>query len=143
MQTKQPTQLHLSTYYSTEYRIHVHPADTPEDVLDPKWYAHVARRLRPGDTIVFVAEDMSWVMRALVRHVGAHEVFLGVIEHKNFDAAPADDMTAPEGFEVKWRGPARKYSVVRLSDGAILKDEFPSKEQAIAYMKNKQKALAA
>jgi hypothetical protein len=42
-----------------------------------------------------------------------------------------------------WRGPTHKWTAVRQSDGEIIKTGFASKEDAVLWISNHARAVAA
>jgi len=131
-----------SVHARQSFFITLRPEDGPEVLLDPKFWVHVSKRLKPGDHIEVLAETMEWAADLIVREAGdfgAKVAFYhGPVKLAN-DAA----IDAPEEFEVKWAGPSAKFRVIRKADNKVLREEFPSKEDAATWLKNHRTALAA
>ncbi len=125
----------ISYAHTPEYGISI------DEVLKPEYWSHVAKSLRPGYVVFVTAADMSWRAELMVRDVTRNEALMGVVSHVKFGAAVDLDVDEMP-YELKWRGPARKFSVLRKTDGDILKDEFPTKELASEWAKNHMKAMA-
>lgn len=122
--------------HSPEYGV------TLKQVMEPTYWSHVARLLRPGFTVVVTAPDMTWRAELMVRAVGKTEVLMGLIGHAEFGGSV--DVTSEDSpYEIKWRGPARKFGVIRKEDGAVVKDEFQAKEYAAQWIKNHIASMAA
>jgi hypothetical protein len=117
--------------------------DTPESILDPKWWVHVGRQMKAGDRIEILPETHDWYAEAIVIDAGntwgAKVAFvLGPVRLAN-DAAVEQ---SPD-FEVKWAGPNAKFRVLRKSDNAVVKDNCQTREEAESWVKSHRKALAA
>ena len=104
---------------------------TPEDLLEPSYWAHVARTLRPLDEIIVTIDSCSWRVVLLVEdawHNGAR-----VIELSRNALAATTDAENDQGLRVQWRGPHSKFCVVR-KDGVTIKEKLPSREVAISHL---------
>lgn len=108
---------------------------SPEEMLVPSYWAHVARSLIPGDRIETHAADGDWFAEFYVQSASATEarVFPLRIVHFNASAAPA--ITSDE-FEVKFRGRA-KWSVLRKSDRIVMVDGLDTEGAALEWLANR------
>jgi len=118
------------------------PIGTPfEQVLEPSFWAHVAYKLRPGDTIEVHRDDMALYGKLYVRDVAApgaqklnNRAFVSVIEHKEFDALARDAKT--KTHEVVHLGPHLKWCVRALKDQRVVKDNCGTAEEAASWMRS-------
>lgn len=87
----------------------------PEALLDPSYWAHVSAQLRRGDVIYALSVDNSYFVELLVMDAG--KLFAKVCQLRCIEITPAQmlNVTLPEGFEIKFRGP-RKWSVLKGKD---------------------------
>lgn len=129
-----PTKLQLAEHTIIGYFHSPEFGVTIGDVLRPDYWAHVAPQLRVGHEIRVMAGDGSWWALLLVRAVGRTEAVVQDLIYKELGAAPDQDV-AESDFEIAWRGPARKFGVLRKSDKAVVRDEFAVREQAEAWLK--------
>lgn len=114
-----------------------------KDMLEPSYWAHVARDLRPGHKIEVLAEDMSYWAMLMVRDVGRTEAKVVVLQEKKLDAGVDLAKDVDDGLEIKWRGPSAKFSVVRKDGGDILRDGFQTRDAASQWRANRNKNMAA
>ncbi len=129
-----PTQIFTAENSNVVFYLPVEPGTTIEDVLVPEFWAHVSRRMSPGNRIEIFAQDF-WAM-LIVRSAGKVDATVQVLQHVELGAAkPAT--SAGQIYDVVWRSPTRKWGVVRLSDRAVVKDEFQTKEQALEWVRNR------
>lgn len=141
-----PPKLHpgrLSTLESVERQWHAElPAGTtPEDIMKPEYWAHLARTIRPMDTIKVFCEDGSWEGLYRVMFVSTAEIRISECWSKSHETI---DMKAEsESHEIKWISPTKKFGVIRKDDGSVIQDGFYPKEQAQAYMLRHLKELRA
>lgn len=103
----------------------------PDALLDPAYWTHVARLLRPLDRIEAVCEDGTWHQELLVQYAGTIEAKVARLSLTKLDEVDAEAMES-DVAEVKFRGPVGKWSVVR-KDGQVLKDGM-SKADAVEFL---------
>jgi hypothetical protein len=141
-----PTVLRTMEHSVTRYHHTAEIGTAPEEVLEPAYWTHVAKSLRPGDEIVVTAPDYSWRSELLVRDADRTSASVMVISHKQFDKREAKPLTPTSNTDAMvpvWRGPTHKWSAVRQSDGEIIKTGFASKEDAVLWISNHARAVAA
>lgn len=105
----------------------------PDALLDPAYWTHVARKLRPLYRIEAVCEDGSWVQELIVLHVRDNEARVARLSKVHLDVVDPDKMES-DVYEVKWSGPVDKFRVMRKKDGAIIKGGFSTKVDAVAFL---------
>lgn len=122
------------------------PAGTKiEEMLDPSYWAHVAKRFNPHDMIEVIPEDGSFYARLIVLSVAHLSMKVQALECvvlvANPKVAKADAIAQ---FEVNWGGPNAKWRVLRKSDGAaVTNDSFQTQEEAQEWINNNFNKMAA
>lgn len=137
-----PTRLQLAEHTSRLFSHTPKPGVSFDDLLDPDYWTHVAPQMQVGNRIDVMAPDLSWWGQLLVRDVGRRDAVVHKMIYVEMGEAESA-MTTEDPYEVKWRGPARKFSVIRRSDKEVIRDEFEMKEQALRWIKNHMQSLAA
>jgi hypothetical protein len=110
---------------------------TKEHILEPKFWANVARRMKMGDTLLVVPRDGTWYAQLVVWDAGQNwaHVSGGIIDRPSFEATPGvesefDIVSDPvDGVCIKRKG------------GGILKKNLPNHEDARRWLIDHQKAL--
>jgi len=122
-----------------DFRVDAKVGTTPEQVLDPAFWEHIARHLQITDTITVVREDVAWKMRVIVVDCGHN--FASVIKEAFYDYGtshePSDKL--PGRYKVGWAGTSKKWRVE--FDKKPLKDGFATKELAHRFAANHAQAL--
>lgn len=142
------TQLSPTRLREAEHSVmywHVTPEHgTPfEALLDPAYWAHVSSRLKPNDHILVDAEDGSYWGEIKVRDAGKLYAKVSKLHYVELDHVEVEQSGHEiKGFEVKYRGPVQKWSVIRLMDKAVLKDGM-LKNEANLWLTNYVQAQAA
>lgn len=130
---RQITENRLSLEASERRRFIVKPeaGTNPDDMLDPAYWVHIARRLTPLDRIEAIAEDGSWLQELIVMYTGQNMVRVARLAIINLEAVSTDD---GETYEIKWAGPGDKHRIIRKADGAIMGRGYRTKEEAAAAL---------
>lgn len=113
-----------------------------KDMQKPEYWTHVTLQLRAGYRIEVFAPDGTWWAMLIVRAVGARDAVVGVLNHVKL-GEEVDSIPADSPLEVKWKGPHKKFAVLRKADGEILRDELQTKEAAHQWAGNHLRSLAA
>jgi hypothetical protein len=103
----------------------VPPAGTKiEEMLNPAYWAHVAKKFNPHDMIEVVPADGAFYARLIVLSVGHLSMKVQALECVVLVANPkVEKADAIAQFEVNWGGPNAKWRVLRKSDGAAVTTE--------------------
>lgn len=117
-------------YARVVWRLTPEPGTTPDDLLVPAYYAHVAKQLKPGAKIEVAPADGTWYAELYVRSADATSVKVALLELYTFDETQRADT---EAFEIKHRGP-KGWSVVRTSDKAVVFENGKSKDEATKWI---------
>ncbi len=131
---------------SAEYRVttyyHTLEMDEPlEAALEPEYWTHVARILRPGNEIRIDAADYSFCALLKVRSTSRISATVDVIWSKSFKDHVGPEVDNVTGFEIKWRGPKAKFGIIRVSDGEVVRDGYDTREIAADALREYLKAL--
>ena len=123
------------------------PAGTKlDDVLQPEYWTHAAKKLRVGAQIEVVPEDVEWFALLIVRANTKSGVKVSVLNYVPFsveDKPKKPKAEKPEGnddFEVKFAG-ADKWRVSRRSDGEIVAKGLASRQEALDWIERESEAL--
>lgn len=113
---------------------------TVEDTLNAEYWAHVSAKMTPFDRIEVVAVDGTWAADLLVLATGRTAAKVKLLHHYTLDGGYSDMSAVNQTHTVKHRGP-RKWSIIRVADGAIIKEDIPTREDAEAAKLDYLKAL--
>lgn len=135
---KKSTQLNPSRMKQGEYERTVWVATVEqgvgrEDLKDPSFWAHVANKLRPWDKLEVRADDGTFYSEYLIlacdrAWAQVHELMYASLTTSDISLTQADTL------QLKFRGPHLKWSVIRTADGAVLKEQCQTKDEASAWM---------
>lgn len=134
-------------HFTQRYEAVIEQGMTLEDIKQPGFYAHFAAVLRPFDTITFSSDDQTLYAEVLV--LAAERTAATVTVLRSYDLTKAEvvryevDNFAASDFEVKYRGPAAKFSLIRKDDNVVIREGFATKEEAEKSLKDYLKSQAA
>lgn len=121
--------LQRAEHYFSAYAVVIPAGISLEDALEPGYWAHVAPRLRQHDLIRILPEEGGYFAEAVVLSAGRGFAKLFLL--RNVPLEGEDQSNVNDLVEVKWRGPHSKWSIVRKSDDAVLRDGIVEKGDAM------------
>lgn len=132
------SQLRESEYLRTAWSVTPEAGVGLDLLLNPTYWMHVAKRLRPRDVIEASPEDASWYARLLVRSNGVAGPVLAVLEKHTFNESPSAETKAPASkderdYEVKFAG-SDKWRVLRKSTGEVLSKDHATRDAASTWL---------
>ena len=107
---------------------------TKEDMMNPIFWSHVVRKLKPMFEIWAMPKDGAWYGKWLVIFADANNF---QVKLKELAFYPLEELSEPElegdPYLVKWISPPVRFGIIRKADKAVIKDRFETKEQAYAW----------
>lgn len=139
---KRPLQLLAATHYTQTYAVWVPDGTVLKQVCEPAFWSNVAKRLRRGDKIEVMPNDMAWRALLIVRAAGNLEAVVQALDYD--ELGPAADLSLTGSpYDVRFVNADRKWGVFRRAGGDMLRDEFQTREDAERYARNHTKLIAA
>lgn len=118
------------------------------ELMEPAYWSHIAGKLHQYDIIEVIPQGGDFFAELIVVNcskVHAKVALLSQVKlHKVVADAPKKDENAEdELFDIQFKGPQRKWSVLRKADKAVVKEEFASKDEAAAWLASNRANLLA
>ena len=129
--TLSPGRLQSAAHYYASYAVVLPGGTAYEDVLKPEFWAHCAAKLRQHDTIRLIPEEGTYFAELLVLASGRGFVNMKELRLIQLGDDELEASSVNDQVEVKWRGPHSKWSIIRNSDGAVLKEGIVEKPDAL------------
>ena len=136
-----PGALQFFEQVSLRYDAEIPQAVTPQDLLNPAFWAHHAVRLRPMNEIRARAIDGTWIADlvvldcsrtwARVHILAVHRLTTGQVAETQ--ASEQDVKAYIEGHKVVYRG-QHKWSITRNSDKAVIEEGIAEQDVAKARL---------
>lgn len=109
-----------------------------EEMIEPKYWEHVAAKLRPWDHIEIRAEDGSFYAHLIVQRADRLSADVRPIQYADLNVGAPSDGDIPAGYSVDYGGPIAKWRV--LMGAATVREGFQQKGAAIQWIANRGKA---
>lgn len=138
-----PARFKLAEYERQIYVATAEEGCTPEDLLKPEHWAHVAKDLKPWDRIEARANDGTWFAEYLVLDTSrawARVRLLGEVQHITTADVAQTQASLQGTYRVEYKGPHSKWCVIRNSDNAMQKEGEGSRDAAETWMKGRLQA---
>lgn len=136
------TAFQQAEYERTVYVVRVEKGVDPKVLeQDPAYWAHHSPKLKPWDRLEVRAEDGTWYAEYLVldssrNWTRVRRIMFVALTTPDVAQTQANVMDAKQiaaQFEVKHRG-SKGWSVLRLSDGAVIKEGMAQRDDANAWL---------
>jgi hypothetical protein len=138
-----PTRMQLAEQVRNIWALTVPVDTTIKDLLDPGYWAHLARQLQPGDRIEVEPDNGAYFAELRVLDAGNQYAKVMVLREVKLDVVEPSASVSVPGHTVEWSGRHTKWRVVRDADRKTLKDGLPTKADGYGWLANYSKALAA
>lgn len=136
----QPRDFGLTEHRIRQFDASVNGALTQKDLENPTLWENIAQQLTKGAEIRCIAEDMSFVAYGICTFVQGTVVRVKIISYHKLDKVKSVKQKGE--YEAKLKG-SRKWCVVKVSTGEDLAEMIPTQAEALRWIADYQKALAA
>lgn len=114
--------LNAARFGLAEHKRNVWHAVVPEGtdyeaVFEPAYWAHVAVKMRPGDEIIVINDEMTYRAELVVRNAARMWAQVAEVSRVDLATEAAPDALSDYKVEVKWAGPHDKFRVERIRNG--------------------------
>ncbi|MHB0965502.1 MAG: hypothetical protein ACYC36_03520 [Bellilinea sp.] len=137
-----PTRIAGAEYSRHDWVVTVEQGTTKKEILNPMFWSHISPQLSPYDRIELRIDDGIFFAELLVTACERTWAKVHVLHWHNMTTADVAESQADEvipapgkGYEVAWKGPHKKFCVIRKADQEIV-HEGDSKEGANAWLKD-------
>ena len=137
-----PQSMGLAEAKRRDFVVDVPEEHRREDLLDPSYWAHVARELAPFDRIEARAETSEWFSELVVVSAGRNYAVVREISHFDMTGQSEPTSAVEPKHTVSWKGP-KKFCVVRLSDRAIISEGHTTRNEADTALIQYETRIAA
>lgn len=108
------------------------PAGTlVSDMEKGAYWAHLAKRMTPGDIIQANAEDGSFWAEFLVQQKGDNWVKVVTLRRYDLDPSDSQDSVMVGKLRVEYAGTYALWRIVNTENSTVLREQIKTKEQAI------------
>jgi len=123
-----------------EYARRIHRVDLPaglklQDLVPADFWGHVSGKFTRGDLIEVFAEDNSFYAELIVLDCSRLHAKTEVVLYQHIGATKGKAVKLEDpDFTFEFKGPQRKWSVIRKKDKEIAKEGFADAAEASAWL---------
>jgi hypothetical protein len=108
-----------------------------EDLLDHNYWAHIAKRLKPGDRIEALPEDRHYFAEFIVIACASNWAKIKLL--RSVVLIEDNDKTEIDGYTIKWAGPRDRFRV--MAGDEIISKGHGDKESAMQALNDHMKIV--
>lgn len=129
-----PAAFGLAEHKRHDFVVDIHPDVELGNLLEPGFWSHVAVEMQPFDYIEARWEDGTRI--AHLRVIFAERTYAKVklIDVEELGEESAEEPEVSLTHDIKWKGPANKYCVIRKSDNMIVQKGFRDRSLAVNWL---------
>lgn len=128
---RRPTTIEESSYARTVWQVKPDPSVKVENLLDPNYWAHVAKRMKAGDRVEAIPDDRSYFAEFFV--LAASSNWVKLVKLRNVQLIKGNKPMEKDGYVVKFAG-QHKWRVEK--DGEILSKNHDDQKSAAEWLTN-------
>lgn len=129
-------------YKRNEWVVEAEEGTTPDDVMEPVYWSHVASKFNPMDRIEVRMETGDWVMELIVVQAQRNWARVHATAFHDLRQTSSEAPAASIKHRAQWKGNHRKYCVIRNADNAVIQEGLASKALAEEWMANHERVTA-
>lgn len=117
--------IHLVTAESGEF---------PKDFLQPEFYAHVAKDMRPMDHVEIRTDDGTYWAELLVTEAASNWAKVHMLREAQLQSP--GEQPSDKRFRVEWKGPHLKHCVIRAKDSSVIHSGDAQRKDSILWLED-------
>lgn len=127
-----PARCKLAEQVRSTHVITVEDASHPEDFLKPEFYGLVARDFVVGAHVEIIDDQMTFFGEYLVQ--ACDSTWAKVYPLREIKLVAAKEMSIHSDFSIEYKGPHKKFCVIRLTDKAIVHEGAQDRASANTWL---------
>lgn len=136
-----PNRRQLAEHGRQTHLVTVDNADFPKDFLDPAFWALVAKEMQLGDHVEIRDDGMTYWGEFLV--LAADKTWAKLHLLRETKLVPMEERSISPEFLVQFKGPHKKWSVIRKADSTIVHDGEPDRGAANRWLEQYARTIGA
>lgn len=129
-----PNRVQLAEHGRNIWLVTAETGEFPEDFVNPDFYAHVAKDMRPMDHVEVRTDDGTFwgeylVLEAATNWAKVHELRTAKLQSPG--EQPAD-----KRFRIEWKGPHLKFCVIRTKDSSVIHSGDVQRKDAMTWLED-------
>lgn len=129
-----PHRMQLAETWRQDWVVNAEAGTKMEEVADPGFFALVCSQFQPYDRIEVRVESGEWVLELMVLQVERTWCRTHLLQaHKLTSDVAAIPQAAPR-HKIEHKGTMKKWTVIRIADGAAVQEGFASQKAAADWL---------
>lgn len=129
-----PQRIQSAEYLRRDWVCTAEEGTTVADVLDPGYWSHIAGQLTLYDRIEVRIDSGEYLLELLVKKCGRNWAQVALLHHHDLVGKVPTGADVADEFDAVFKGPLRKWCVLRKSDGKALEEKLADKAAALAWI---------
>lgn len=138
-----PQRMQNAEYLRRDWVCTAEEGTTVDDIIDPGYWAHIAGQLTIYDRIEVRVDSGEYLLELLVKDLGRNWAQVAVLHHHDLAGKVKTGEAMEAEFEALFKGPQRKWCVIRKSDAKVLEERLADKGAALAWISNYEATILA
>jgi hypothetical protein len=127
----------LATEATNRWGVTLEPHMTYDDLLTPRFWAHISVHFTPGDYVEVHTDNGSHEGLLYVLSCSRIHANMKVLRWTDLEDRKGASTESPEDYAYKWNGPHDQHCVVRVSDNHIVMKQLATKQDALRWIANR------
>lgn len=133
-----PQRTRLAEYERQDWCHNAETGTTLEDIQSDSYWALMAADFKPYARIEVRIDTGEWLAELLV--LQCERTWAKVHLLKSYELTKVEDFPVSMRHRVEWKGPQRKWSVIRTSDQQPVRDKFESRSEGNDWLAGYERA---
>ena len=136
-----PQRMQNAEYLRRDWVCTAEEGTVVEDLLDPGYWSHVAGGLTMYDHIEVRIDSGEFLLELLVKSCGRNWAQVALLHQHDLTGKVVTGEAATDEFEAQFKGPLRKWCVIRKADNVALNEKMETKAQALDWMSSYERTI--
>lgn len=137
-----PQRIQLAETWRQDWVVNAEAGTKIEEVLDPAYFALMCTQFQPYDRVEVRLETGEWVAELMVIRVERTWCRVRMLQvYKLVDEVAEMPPQAAPRHKVEHKGTQKKWTVIRIIDGAAVQEGFASKELALEWLAGYERTI--
>lgn len=138
-----PQRMQSAEYLRRDWVCTAEEGTTVKDILDPGYWSHIAGQLTLYDRIEVRIDSGEYLLELLVKQCGRNWAQVALLHNHDLVGKVTTGDAAADEFDAVFKGPLRKWCVIRKADGKALEERLVDKGAALAWITSYETTILA
>src|ERR1700739_443859 len=136
-----PQRMKVAEYERRDWVCTAEEGTKVDDILDPGYWAHIAGQMTMYDRIEVRIDTGEFLLELLVKDVGRNWAQVVLLHEHDLSAKTPTGESNSEASEAIFKGPVRRWCVIRKSDQVAVQERLSDKAAALAWLADYERTI--